>query len=95
MLFRSIYGLANLTRHHKREDIERACERVLTLSQPSYQALKRVLAHQAAAGEASAAADQATLRQHGESIRGIREYQAFWEEYCQHAAHDPAITTDR
>jgi len=92
---KAIYGLANLTRHHKREDIERACERVLTLSQPSYQALKRVLAHQAAAEKASAAADQPTLRQHGESIRGIGEYQAFWEEYCQHAAHDPSLTTDR
>ncbi|MGH8327642.1 MAG: hypothetical protein ACRET2_12850, partial [Steroidobacteraceae bacterium] len=92
---KAIYGLANLVRHHTREDIERACERVLTLSQPSYQALKRILEHQAAAGEANAAADKARLRQQGESIRGIGDYQAFWEEYCQHAAHDPAITTDR
>jgi len=68
---------------------------VLTLSQPSYQALKRILEHQAAAGKASAAADESALRQHGESIRGIGEYQAFWEEYCQHAAHDPSLTTDR
>ena len=92
---KAIYGLANLTRHHTREDIERACEKVLTLSQPSYQALKRILEHQAAAGKAGAAADQARLRQQGESIRGIEDYQAFWEEYCQHAAQDPAITTDR
>jgi hypothetical protein len=33
------------------------CERVLTLSQPSCQALKRILEHQAAAGKASAAAE--------------------------------------
>jgi transposase len=92
---KAIYGLANLTRHHKREDIERACERVLTLSQPSYQALKRILEHQAATGKASGAADQPTLRQQGESIREIADYQAFWEEYCRHAAHDPSITTDR
>ena len=92
---KAIYGLANLVRHHTREDIERACEKVLTLSQPTYQALKRILEHQTAAGKASAAADQARLSQQGESIRGIGDYQAFWEEYCQHAVHDPAITTDR
>lgn len=92
---KAIYGLANLPRHHTREDIERACEKVLTLSQPSYQALKRILERQAEAQKASAAADKARLRQQGESIRGIGEYQAFWEEYCQHAADDPSITTDR
>ena len=82
---KAIYGLANLARHHKREDIERACEKVLTLSQPSYQALKRILEHTTAAQKASAAADEPVLRQQGEHIRGIQEYQAFWNEYCQRA----------
>jgi transposase len=85
---KAIYGLSNLTRHHKREDIERACEKVLTLSQPSYQALKRILERQAAAENASAAADQPTLQQQGEHIRGIQEYRRFWDEYCELVAND-------
>ena len=83
---KAIYGLANLARHHSREDIEKAAEKVLTLSRPSYQALKRILERQAETGKASAAADKPTLQQHGESIRGIVEYQRFWDEYCQLAA---------
>lgn len=95
---KAIYGLANLARNHKREDIERACEKVLTLSQPSYQALKRILEHTTAVRKASAAANEPALRQHGEHIRGIQEYQAFWNEYCQHASaqsdtDDPSTTT--
>ena len=69
---------------------------MLLLSQPSYQALKRILKHYAA--QASAAADKPPLRQHGEHIREIGEYQAFWDEYCQIATHgshepDPSTTT--
>jgi hypothetical protein len=96
---KAIYGLANLARQYKREDIERACEKVLTLSQPSYQALKRILEHYTAVQKASAAADEPVLRQQGEHIRGIQEYQAFWNEYCQRAtvqsnADDPSTTTN-
>lgn len=79
---KAIYALANLARHHKREAIERACEKVLTLSTPSYQSLKRILAHYAAAETASAAAEQSSLLQVGAHIRAIDEYQAFWEEYA-------------
>jgi hypothetical protein len=75
-----------LTRHHTRERIERACEQVLTLSTPSYQALKRILERHAAAEEATAAARVPTLQQSGEAIRAIDEYRAFWEEY---SASDP------
>src|SRR6202008_4734905 len=82
---KAIYGLTNLPRRHDREDIERACEQVLKLSQPSYQALKRILERQVAAKEASAAADKLRLQQHGEHIRAIGEYQSFWDEYCQAA----------
>jgi transposase len=85
---KAIYGMSNLPRHHGREAIESAAERVLTLSHPTYQALKRVLEHHAAQQEARAAADPMTLQQSGTHIRAIEEYQAFFE---QHAAqpHDP------
>jgi transposase len=83
---KALYGLANLPRHHGREDIERACEQVLRLSQPSYQALKRILERQAAAKEASAVTDKSQLQQQGEHIRAISAYQSFWDEYCQQAA---------
>lgn len=82
---RAIYALSNLTRHHKREAIERACEQVLTLSTPSYQALKRAL-ERGAAEEASAAAPRPSLQQRGNDIRAIDEYQMFWE---QHSRNDP------
>lgn len=78
---RSLYGLSNLPRKHKCEQIERACERVLTLSTPSYQALKRVLGAYAASEEAAAAAGQIELQQSGDAIRAIEEYQAFFEQY--------------
>lgn len=84
----AIYGLSNLTRRHKREDIESACERVLTLSRPSYQALKRILERHAAAEEASASAGRPSLQQSGAGIRAIEEYQAFWEEYSRQPPTD-------
>jgi len=86
----AIYGLANLTRRHKREDIERACQRVLSLSTPSYQALKRILARHAVAEEASAAAGRPSLQQSGQGIRAIEEYQTFWEEYSRQPSTDPS-----
>jgi transposase len=86
---KAIYGMANLPRHHGREAIERACERVLTLSQPSYQALKRVLEHYAAQHEARAAADSPVLQQSGTHIRAIEEYQAFFERHTAQPNHDP------
>ena len=79
----AIYGLSNLTRHYTRDQIETACAKVLTLSTPSYQAVKRVLEQLAAAEEAAAAARAASLQQTGQYIRAIDEYQAFWEEYSR------------
>lgn len=86
---KAIYGMANLARHHAREDIERACERVLGLSRPSYQALKRVLEHHAAEQEARAAADKMTLQQSGSHIRAIAEYRDFFERYAAQPINDP------
>lgn len=77
---KAIYGLTNLPRHHGREDIERACEQVLKLSQPSYQALKRILERTTAAKEARAAADNSRLEQHGDHIRALDEYQRFFDQ---------------
>jgi transposase len=79
----AIYGLANLTRHYTRDQIETACAKVLTLSTPSYQAVKRVLEALTAAEKAAAAARAASLQQAGQYIRAIDEYQSFWEEYSR------------
>jgi hypothetical protein len=70
---KAIYGLANLARHHSCSDIERACEKVLALAQPSYQARKRMVERQAAAANEPAAPP---LQQSGELIRSIEEYHA-------------------
>lgn len=83
---KALYGLSNLTRQYKREQVEKACEKVLALSAPSYQALKRVLTHLAAAEEMSAAAEQLPLQQSGDAIRAIDEYHAFWEQHSQNAS---------
>jgi hypothetical protein len=86
---KALYGLSNLARQYTCEQIESACEKVLTLSTPSYQALKRVLTRVAAAEEAAAAAGSLQLQQSGEAIRTIDEYRAFWE---QHSSNAPSIT---
>jgi transposase len=90
----AIYALSNLTRHHPRERIERACEQVLTLSTPSYQALKRILERYAAAEEAIAAARAPTLQQAGNDIRAIDDYRAFWDEYSTNASDASSPTHD-
>lgn len=88
---KAIYGLTNLPRHHGREDIERACQQVLKLSQPSYQALKRILERSSAAKAARAAADQGRLQQHGDHIRALEEYQRFFDQQTA-AITDPENT---
>lgn len=86
---KAIYGMANLPRRYRREDIERACERVLTLSRPSYQALKRALEHHAAEAEARAAAREPERLQSGAHIRAIEEYRDFFEQHATAPANDP------
>jgi len=78
---RAIYGLANLPRHHSREDIEAACEKVLTLAAPSYQALKRILERRSAVAH-ERSADASPLRQSGDEIRAIDEYETFFEQHA-------------
>ena len=56
---------------------------MLTLSQPTYHALKRILERHAAETERRAAAPE--LQQAGPHIRDIEEYHAFFEN-AQHAS---------
>jgi hypothetical protein len=74
---KALYGMTNLPRHYAKDDIENAAERVLTLSQPSYHALKRILERQALETERRAAAPE--LQQTGPHIRDIEEYHRFFE----------------
>ena len=74
---KALYGLTNLPRHYTKEAIEKAAERVMKLSQPTYHALKRVLERQAAETERRVAAPD--LQQSGPHIRDLEEYQAFFE----------------
>jgi transposase len=89
---RAVYGLANLPRRYKREAIEAASAAVLMLETPSYQTLKRILEQRAAAEEA--AAHTAALRQSGDEIRAIEDYQAFFEQHAHGAAH-PSTSNER
>jgi hypothetical protein len=82
---RAIYGLANLARRYACADIEAACQKVLTLSTPSYQAVKRLLEQRAAATTDSASSTRA-LSQAGAGIRPIDDYQAFFEQHAESAA---------
>lgn len=80
---------ANCPRRYRREDIERACERVLTLSQPSHQALKRTLEHHAAEEEqARATAGAPELLKSGSHVRAIEEYREFFERHAAAPTND-------
>ena len=83
---RALYALSNLTRHYPAADVETACATALSLSVPSYQAVKRTLQRAAHGTEAAA-----PLTQSGPEIRALAEYQAFFE---QHAHHDASRTAE-
>jgi transposase len=87
---KALYGMSNLPRRYAKEDIENAAKRVLTLSQPSYQALKRILERHAVETERRAAV--LDLQQAGPHIREIEEYQAFFEN-AQHHFDDQMTKT--
>ena len=87
---RALYGMSNLPRRYAKEDIENAAKRVLTLSQPSYHALKRILERNAVETERRAAVPE--LRQTGPHIRDIEEYHAFFEN-AQHHFDDQTSKT--
>jgi transposase len=87
---KALYGLSNLPRRYAKEDIENAAKRVLTLSQPSYHALKRILESHAIETERRAVAPE--LQQTGPHIREIEEYHAFFEN-AQHRLDDQTTQT--
>ena len=87
---KALYGLSNLPRRYAKEDIENAAKRVLTLSQPSYRALKSILERHAAETEHRAAMPD--LQQAGPHIRDIEEYHAFFEN-AQRRFDDETTTT--
>jgi hypothetical protein len=90
---RAIYGLANLARRYPREAIEAACEKVLSLSTPSYQAVKRLLEQRAAATTTADTADDTTaLTQAGDVIRPVDHYQRFFEQHAEATAPTPPAT---
>ena len=87
---KALYGLSNLPRRYAKEDIENAAGRVLSLSQPSYHSLKRILEQHATETERRAAAPD--LQQTGPHIRDIEEYHAFFEN-AQHRFDDQTTKT--
>ena len=87
---KALYGMSNLPRHYAKEDIENAAKRVLTLSQPSYHALKCILERNAADTERRAA--NTDLQQTGPHIRDIEEYHTFFEN-AQHRFDDQTSST--
>lgn len=72
----AIYGLSNLTRDYRKEDIEAACERVLKTGFTSYRAVKRILERVPKKKDLE---NNLVLRQTGSEIRSINDYQQFWE----------------
>jgi transposase len=77
---RAIYGLANLARRHARADIEAVCARLLEAKCTSYASVRRALEHKQAASPAPSAPQ---LKQSGDDIRPITQYQLFWEQHSQ------------
>ena len=83
---RAIYGLAGLTRHHKREAIESVCERLLNAgTRVSYQMVK------AALNRSAAATTTPHFVQSGVGVRSIDEYKSFWEMNSQTENHEEEI----
>jgi len=80
---KALYGLANLPKHHAREDIEAACATLLETDSASYRTLARLVEHKTLAREARAAAAQAeapALTQSAPEIRAIDDYQRFFDQ---------------
>jgi hypothetical protein len=88
---KALYGLSNLPRRYAKEDIENAAKRVLTLSQPSYRALKSILERHAAETEDRSSMPE--LQQAGPHIRDIEEYHAFFESAQRRFDDDMTKTT--
>lgn len=73
---KSLYGLSNLARHHRREDIEAVVQLALAGHCHSYRGIKRALERRA---EQTAPAP--ALTQAAPEIRDLCEYQAFFDTH--------------
>lgn len=74
---KAIYGIVNLSRHHKRDDIERVSRFALTRGIVSYQAIRKMLERTRSQTMPPA------LKQTDPIIRPLTEYQSFWEMNSQ------------
>jgi transposase len=77
---KALYGLANLARQHRREDIEAVCAAALTADCRSYRAVKRALERRT---DALTAASGPALTQASPEIRAIEDYQRFFDDHTQ------------
>lgn len=78
---RALYGLTNLARTYRRDEIEAACERLHAGRCFSYGALKRVL--ERASGPEAENSNPDPLTQSGPTIRSVAEYHAFWQSHAR------------
>ncbi len=76
---KALYGLTNLPRTYRCEDIEAVCARFLEARCLSYRAIRKALERRAAAPSVP----DPPLTQTGPAIRAMAEYQAFWEVHAQ------------
>ena len=72
---RVLYGLANLPKNFAREDIEAVAQEALVSGHHSYPSIKRALEQRTAARQEAAP----QLKQSGDEIRDIAEYQDFFD----------------
>lgn len=77
----TIYGLIGLTRTYSRDDVERACGRVLQMAHVSYRSVKTIL-ERTARPHADRQAP-IVLQQHGTEIRLVSDYQQFWDLHAR------------
>jgi transposase len=77
---KALYGLANLPRKHRREDIEAICEAALAADCRSYRVVKQAVERRTAA---LAAVPSPTLVQSSPDIRAIDDYQRFFDDHTQ------------
>ena len=77
---KALYGLTNLARKHRREDIEAVCAAALAADCRSYRAVKRAVERRT---EALTAAPRPALTQASPEIRAIEDYQRFFDDHTQ------------
>jgi transposase len=75
---KALYGLSNLPRTYRREDIEAVCAAALAADCHSYRVIKRALERRVALG---ASASTPTLTQAAPEIRAIGDYQSFFDQH--------------